>query len=108
MGLYLSSFRIGDHPEVLREFCGGGRVAIISNALDFIPDDARRRYEAQVYSPRYEFSALGLEASDFDLRRYFGNPKLLRAGLKSFGMIWAMAPEALYEADTQSSIEQGK
>ncbi|MFA1621349.1 Type 1 glutamine amidotransferase-like domain-containing protein [Rhizobium mongolense] len=92
MRLYLSSYRIGDYPERLVDLCGNRRVAVVGNALDFIPVDARRKYEAEVYSPHDAFSALGLESSDFDLRRYFGNPTHLRADLNN--LVWVLGGNA--------------
>lgn len=71
MRLYLSSYRLGNHPEKLREIGRQGRVAIIGNALDFIPDEARRKYEAEVYDPRSEFVAMGMQTQDLDLRLHF-------------------------------------
>jgi dipeptidase E len=42
--LYLSSFRLGDHPEYLMALVGASsrRVAVIANAMDGAPDDIRR------------------------------------------------------------------
>jgi dipeptidase E len=94
MRLYLSSFRIGDHPEKLVELSGKGGVAIISNALDFIPDDVRRKYEAEVYNPRKEFSDLGLASSDLDLRHYWENRSRLRDDIRKFGLVWIQGGNA--------------
>ena len=44
MRLYLSSFRMGDHPEHLQALTGrdSRRAAVIANALDDAPPDVRR------------------------------------------------------------------
>lgn len=46
MRMYLSSFRLGDHPEQLLELLGGAgvrsEIAVIANALDGQPEDARK------------------------------------------------------------------
>lgn len=44
MRLYLSSFRIGDHPECLAALVGDDsrRTVVIANALDDAPDEVRR------------------------------------------------------------------
>jgi dipeptidase E len=94
MRLYLSSYRLGDHREKLVELADDGAVAIVGNALDFIPDDARRKYESEVYSPCKEFAALGLKSSDLDLRHYFGNRKSLRDDLGQFGLVWVLGGNA--------------
>lgn len=85
MRLYLSSYRLSNNPEKLLEVSGQGRVAIVGNALDFIPDEARRKYEVDVYDPRAELAALGMETQDLDLRLYFGNPRGLRNALRGIG-----------------------
>lgn len=94
MRLYLSSYRIGNYPEKLVELSREGTVAIVSNALDFIPDEARRKYELEVYDPRTEFSALGLQTQDLDLRHYFGNPRGLKNALHGCGLVWVLGGNA--------------
>lgn len=94
MRLYLSSYRIGNYPEKLIELSRGGSVAIVGNALDYIPDEARRKYEAEVYDPRTELSALGLRTQDLDLRHYFGNPSGLRNALQGCGLVWILGGNA--------------
>ena len=44
MRLYLSSFRMGDHPEHLVALVGGDgrRSVVIANAMDNAPPDVRR------------------------------------------------------------------
>lgn len=106
MRLYLSSYRLGDHAERLVELSRNGPIAIVGNALDFIPDDARRKYEVEVYDPRREFSDLGLDADDVDLRRYFGNPAKLADTLRKFALVWLIGGNAflLMRAISQSGF----
>jgi dipeptidase E len=108
MRLYLSSFRFGSHPEILIEFSGKRSVAVISNALDFIPNDARRAYERNVYSPHEDFASLGLNSVDLDLRDYFGKPEALQRELKDFGLVWVMGGNAflLMRALQQSAFPE--
>jgi len=94
MRLYLSSYRLGDHAEKLVEIAGSGRVAVIGNALDFLPDTARRKYSAEVYNPINEFKALGLDAEGLDLRLYFGQEQALRRRLSDFDMVWLLGGNA--------------
>lgn len=66
MRLYLSSFRLGDHPEALAALVTGERRGwLIMNALDG-QDEARRAADAgqQVEA----LQGLGLSAVDLDLR----------------------------------------
>ncbi len=94
MRLYLSSYRLGNHPEKLIEFSRAGTVAIVSNALDFIPDEDRRTYALEVYDPRSEFQSLGLPTRDLDLRHYFGNPLELKNALAGCGLVWVLGGNA--------------
>jgi dipeptidase E len=76
MRLYLSSFRIGDHPERLMELLGPGRrAAVIANALD----DAEPQIRKEGVERELEaLGALGLEPRELDLREYFGTTPDLR------------------------------
>lgn len=66
MRLYLSSFRIGNHPDRLLELAGSGRrVALICNALDDRPADIR---QAGVAREVGDLTRLGFEVTDVDLR----------------------------------------
>jgi dipeptidase E len=80
--LYLSSFRIGDHPEHLLTLLNGGtRAAIIANAMD--PYDRR--------GLNTEFAALdplGIDANELDLRDYFDKSDRIAADLARYDLIW--------------------
>ena len=67
MRLYLSSFRIGDHPDRLLALAGGGRrAAVVANAMDAAPADVRA---AAVRLEVDALTALGFDVSEIDLRR---------------------------------------
>lgn len=71
MRLYLSSFRLGDHPEHLRSLVGreGGRAVVIANAIDHVsPRDREDGVERELTA----LAGLGFEVSELDLRDYFG------------------------------------
>lgn len=109
MRLYLSSYRLGDHADKLSPLMRGGkRIAVIANALDFIPADARRSYEAAVYSPIEEFGELGFEAQPFDLRDYFGKSEALAERMRAFDLVWALGGNAflLRRAMWQSGFDR--
>ena len=87
MRLYLSSFRMGDHPEHLVALAGGDgrRRVVIANAMDDAPSDVRRA------SVEWELAALadlGLGAAELDLRDYFGHQQRLRQDLARVAMAW--------------------
>lgn len=87
MRLYLSSFRMGDHPEHLAALAGGsGRSAVvIANALDDAPAGVRRR---GVEDELAGLAALGFEAVELDLRDYDGDQQRLRRDLGGTGLAW--------------------
>ncbi|WP_267550885.1 Type 1 glutamine amidotransferase-like domain-containing protein [Rhizobium rhizogenes] len=106
--MYLSSYRLGDHVDRLFDLMRGKRrVGIIANALDFIADDARQRYEEAVYSPLRELSDLGAEPEYLDLRQYFGNPSALEQALKDIDLVWVLGGNAflLRRAMRQSGFD---
>jgi dipeptidase E len=65
MRLYLSSFRVGSHPQRLLELLGDGRrTALIPNATDGVPLEVRRPHLQRDLD---ELGALGLEVTVLDL-----------------------------------------
>lgn len=66
MRLYLSSFRLGDHPARLLELAGHGRrLALVANAMDGATDDVR---QAGVDREVADLTSLGFLISSVDLR----------------------------------------
>jgi len=87
MRLYLSSFRLGDHPEHLVALAGqdGRRALVIANALDDQPGTIRRMStETEVR----DLGLLGFDAAELDLRGYAGEPERLRADLAGAALVW--------------------
>jgi dipeptidase E len=85
--LYLSSFRMGDHPEHLTALVGDDsrRTVIIANAMDDAPDDIRR---AGVGGERAALGELGFDAAELDLRDYFDDEQQLRRELAGVALAW--------------------
>jgi dipeptidase E len=91
MALYLSSFRMGDRfDELLAGLEPGAKVAVISNAVDFIPTEERADYLRTVFDPVREFVTHGLNAIDIDLRGFFGKAKELDEMLADVRLVWAV------------------
>jgi dipeptidase E len=86
--LYLSSFRMGDHPERLLDLIGADsrRAVVIANAMDDAPPDVRR---AGVELELAALASMGLEPAELDLRGYFGRRRLLRRDLAGIGVAWS-------------------
>ena len=86
MRLYLSSFRMGDHPERLLDLVeAGSPAAVIANAIDDAPQEQR------IEGVQRELDALaqlGLAAEELDLRAYFGAADRLTRDLRGYGLVW--------------------
>jgi dipeptidase E len=87
MRLYLSSFRMGDHPEHLAALVGSGspRTVVIANAMDSVPADVRRSCTKQEMTALAE---LGFDPAELDLRDYFDDEQGLRRDLAGIGLAW--------------------
>jgi len=85
--LYLSSFRMGDHPEHLVALAGADdrRRVVIANAMDDAPPEVRR---TGVELELAALAGLGLDAAELDLRDYFGQPQRLREDLAGISLAW--------------------
>ncbi|MBL8770568.1 MAG: Type 1 glutamine amidotransferase-like domain-containing protein [Phenylobacterium sp.] len=108
MRLYLASSRTGDaFPELLRMAGPGARVAVVSNAVDFIPDADRAAYARNVSDPVAEFRAAGFDAYDLDLRGFFRRPQALLEELERTRLVWATGGNAflLRRAMRQSGFD---
>ncbi|MGW1346646.1 Type 1 glutamine amidotransferase-like domain-containing protein [Kribbella sp. NPDC002412] len=82
MRLYLSSFRLGDHPERLVALLPpSARVAVICNSIDNEDPAVRREKVADEITWLTE---LGLRPEELDLR----DPGELRARLTSYDGLW--------------------
>lgn len=86
MRLYLSSFRVGDHPSRLRALLRGrSGIAVIANALDSLAEDERAGgVEREVEALR----GLGLRPAEVDLRRFAGRPADVAGALAGFPAVW--------------------
>jgi dipeptidase E len=86
MRLYLSSFRMGDHPERLLELVERDRpAAVIANSLD---EQAPATRTEGVQRELDALGALGLEVRELDLRDYFGAPARIAGDLRDYGLVW--------------------
>jgi dipeptidase E len=86
MRMYLSSFRMGDHPERLVALLDPpGPAAVIANAID--QAEAGERLEG-VQRELDALGELGIDAEDLDLRDYFGAAERLAADLARYRLVW--------------------
>ena len=108
MRVYLSSYRFGDAVGRLTDLVGSGaRVALVSNALDAIPDAARRAYAQRVHDPGRELADMGLAPFDLDLRDFFDRAGDLETALDGTDLVWAVGGNSflLRRAMAQSGLD---
>lgn len=108
MRLYLSSYRFGSAVDRLVGLVpAGARVAVVSNALDLVPDESRRAYARNVHDPLADLADLGFSPFDLDLRRWFGDAAGLERELQDVGMVWAVGGNTflLRRAMAQSGLD---
>lgn len=84
MRLYLSSYQLGDHPEVFTSLVGGSRCGwVIMNAFDGADPEIRRlETERQVKN----LAGVGLAARELDLRGH--DPESLAAKIGQPDFLW--------------------
>ncbi len=87
MKLYLSSYRLGNHPEKLKELVGrpNAKVAVSVNACD--NSDVLSRNGVMLKRELEDLRSLGFEAEELDLRNYFGKEGLLEK-LEEYDLVW--------------------
>ena len=84
MKLYLSSFRLGDHPErMVAMLPPAARVAVVCNSIDAEDPAVRREKVADEIS---WLTGLGLRPEELDFRSAAGDA--LRARMLEFDGLW--------------------
>jgi dipeptidase E len=87
MRIYLSSYRLGSHADVLSRV--GGRALIVMNALD--------GYEQRMQSWDREvddLARLGYQSEELDLRAYWGGSSGLVQRVAAVDLIWVVGGNA--------------
>ena len=109
MRLYLTSYRMGDEADRLIGMAGrNARVAVISNAMDYLSEEARQAYaENGGFMAQSWFMERGLTVQDLDLRSYFPRPTEIEKALCEIDLIWAVGGNSflLLRAMRQSGLE---
>ena len=87
MKFYLSSYKLGDKSEKLREMVPNGKIGYIPNALDFSgadPKIIKDHIERDVLS----LEELGLKVEVLNLKDYFGKNAELKEKLDDLGAVF--------------------
>jgi dipeptidase E len=88
MKFYLSSYKIGNHEEELKNMISSTnmKTAYIPNALDFT-DDLERRRESEEKDIN-DLNRFGLNVERMDLKGYFNQKEKLKEKILEYGVIW--------------------
>jgi dipeptidase E len=81
MKFYLSSFKIGNQSEKLKEMVKDKKIGYIFNALDHLPKEL---YWEKLMKTKEDLMNLGLEPEMLDLKDYFGKENELEKKVFSF------------------------
>ncbi len=88
MKFYLSSYKIGNHPEkLLALFSDNKKIGYIPNARDFTKTDPERRTE-RIKNDMQSLVDVGFRVELLDLKNYFGKEESLREKLQDFGGVF--------------------
>lgn len=87
MRLFLSSQNFGNHTETLLQLISSRKkVIFINNAKDYSSPTERGQHSAE---KKEEFTAIGLQFQEIDLRDYFGKRAELAKKLEQdIGLVW--------------------
>jgi dipeptidase E len=106
--LYLSSFRIGNHPDRLIALARGGqRVGVIANARDGWPTADRSE---GLSKESHALEDLGFVTEEIDLRDFAGRGRALAGVLARVAMVWVpggnvfVLRQAIWRADADAVI----
>lgn len=90
MKLYLSSYRIGNNKEELRNWANehDNNILVISNALDVFQDSERKTNG--ILEKSKELEGLGFNPIQLDLRNYFNKPELLKNEIKNIKAFYVL------------------
>lgn len=90
MHLYLSSYRLGDKTDYLKqwiEVSENNKIAFIPNAMDVYPESVRKNESIQGSIEQLE--QFGFEVSILDLRKYFNKETELASEINKFNSVFA-------------------
>ena len=87
MKFYLSSYKLGDQADQLRQLTPKAKIGYIANALDFSTADPARRQKT-IAKDMAALNELGLATELIDLKDYFAKPEDLKPKLQELGAVF--------------------
>lgn len=90
MKLYLSSYKVGNNTEELKNWLKehDNNILVIPNALDVFQDNERKMNG--ILDKSKELEDLGFHPVQLDLRNYFNKPELLKDEIKRFKAFYVL------------------
>lgn len=90
MKLYLSSYKVGNEKEVLKNWIDkhGNKICLIPNARDIYPDSERKSNGIQ--ADVNELIDLGFDVTIISLKDYFENKEGLKSRLQEFSAFYVI------------------
>ncbi len=101
--MYLSSYRLGRHSDLLRAKSGRGRAAIVFNALDVFGHTRLRSWDREAS----DLAELGYASEELDLRRYVDDPAGLARRLAAIDLIWVVGGSSFALARAMTASDFG-
>lgn len=90
MKLYLSSYKLGNKQDVLRQWIreNGNKIILIANSRDIFEDSPRK--EERIMRDVESLEELGFEVKNVSLKDYFGNYDKLKSELEGYFAFYAI------------------
>ena len=90
MKLYLSSYKVGNKTEVLKEWQKkyGNKIIFIANSRDHKEETIEKQQTIQKYID--ELKEIGFDITKIDLRKYFGKTQKLKEDLKEINACYVI------------------
>jgi dipeptidase E len=98
--MYLSSYRLGNDPGVLRRPDQDGRAGIILNALDVYGETRARDFGREIA----DLEGLGYRTEEIDLRDYFQGRPGLEGRLAGLDLLWAVGGNSFVLARAMTAV----
>ena len=108
MQLYLSSYKLGNKQEILKEWIKnhGNKIILIANSRDIFEDGPRK--EAGIKRDTEALENLGFEVKNLSLKDYFGQHEKLRKELEGYYAFYVIGGNtfSLIQAMKYSGFDQ--
>jgi len=85
MKFYLSSYKVGNETERLKEMSRGKKLGFVPNSLDYVEIHARQDSNKKNMK---DLSDLGIDVELLDLKDYFGKKEELKKKIERLGGVW--------------------